>query len=353
MFIFIDVNVCDDLKMADTLFDAFPASSFEGWEQAAKEELHGANPVEKLSYPLGALRVSPIYFPASSPEENLRLQPALNSVRGPRTWYNCPRVTVDDPIRANAEALEHLQQGADGVFFDLGGVVDFRELLNRIEWSFCALSFAASTSEKEHVSGLLSYLDRQTSPVSGAWYGTSIPDASHVSFRFAGLTLPAGASPESTAALLATGLSNPARASDFALRTVVGTGFLAEVCRLRAIRLTWKRALRHLKRPDSTLLLHACSPPWHPENFQPHGNMLKATHAAMTAILGGCDILTIDPEDSSNEMMRRVARNVGNILREESHFNKVADPLAGSYLVDGLTRELADELWTLIQPALP
>jgi len=125
-----------------------------------------------------------------------------------------------------------------------------------------------------------------------------------------------------------------------------------EVCRLRSIRLAWKRALNHLNLPDTQLFIHACSPAWYPENFQPHGNMLKATNTAMAAILGGCDILTIDPEDAANDMMRRVARNIGNILREESHFNKVADPLAGAYLVDELTRQLTDELWKTIEPAL-
>lgn len=338
--------------MADNLFDAFPTSSFAGWEQAAKEELHGANPLEKLSFPLGALRVSPIYFPTSQQKENLRLQPAENSVRGPRTWYNCPRVTVSDPIQANAAALEHLQQGADGIFFELGDPVNFNRLLDRIEWSFCALSFAASTHEKEHINGLLGFLAQQKTLVPGAWFGTSIPEASHPSFRFAGLTLPANASPESTATLLATALNKPAQVPDIAIRTDVGTDFLAEVCRLRAIRLAWKHALRHLKLPDTPLFLHGCSPSWHPENFQPHGNMLKATNVAMAAILGGCDVLTIDPEDASNEMMRRVARNVGNILREESHFNKVADPLAGAYLVDELTNQLADQLWKSIQSAV-
>jgi len=340
--------------MADNLFDAFPATSSKAWEQAAKEELRGADPLEKLTHPLGALRMAPIYFPNRTAEENLLLEPAPDSTRGPRTWYNCPRVSVSDPIHANAEALEHLRQGADGILFELHAPVNFHDLLKQIEWPICALAFSGTGSEKDHVDGLLSFLQQQKAPVIGAWYGSLAPEASHSSFRFAGYSLAADATPETTASLLANALNNPgsARAADVAVRVDIGNEFLVEVCRLRSIRLAWKRALRHLKLPDSPLFIHACSPAWHPENFQPHGNMLKATNTAMAAILGGCDILTIDPEDATNDMMRRVARNIGNILREESHFNKVADPLAGAYLVDELTRELTDELWNIIEPAL-
>ena len=77
--------------------------------------------------------------------------------------------------------------------------------------------------------------------------------------------------------------------------------------------------------------------------------MLKATTASMAAILGGCDVLTVDAEDPDNATMSRAARNVSNVLREESHFSKVADPLAGSYFIDDLTRQLSENVWQLVQ----
>jgi methylmalonyl-CoA mutase len=47
--------------------------------------------------------------------------------------------------------------------------------------------------------------------------------------------------------------------------------------------------------------------------------------------------------------MARIARNVSNILREESHLNKVADPTAGSYAIDNMIDKLAIAAWTEFQ----
>ena len=68
----------------------------------------------------------------------------------------------------------------------------------------------------------------------------------------------------------------------------------------------------------------------------------------MSAILGGCDALTLEPEDDQARSIR-VARNVSNVLREESHFAKVADPLAGAYFVESLSLQLADTAWKSFQ----
>jgi methylmalonyl-CoA mutase len=49
------------------------------------------------------------------------------------------------------------------------------------------------------------------------------------------------------------------------------------------------------------------------------------------------------PDDFSE----RVARNQQLILREESYFDKVADPAAGSYYIENLTKLIADASWKL------
>ena len=72
---------------------------------------------------------------------------------------------------------------------------------------------------------------------------------------------------------------------------------------------------------------------------------MKETYAAMAAILGGCDALTIEAEEEGNTMMNRIARNTSSILDEESFLSKVADPLAGSYYIESLTKQLAEKAW--------
>jgi methylmalonyl-CoA mutase len=51
--------------------------------------------------------------------------------------------------------------------------------------------------------------------------------------------------------------------------------------------------------------------------------------------------------DSDREFAHRIARNVSVLLKEESYFNKVADPSAGSYYIENLTNQLAEAAWVL------
>src|SRR5450756_2231566 len=67
--------------------------------------------------------------------------------------------------------------------------------------------------------------------------------------------------------------------------------------------------------------------------YDPYVNMLRVTTEAVSAVLGGCDSLTITPCGFDAHL----AENVHHILREESHLDKVIDPGAGSYYVEALT----------------
>ena len=49
------------------------------------------------------------------------------------------------------------------------------------------------------------------------------------------------------------------------------------------------------------------------------------------------------------EFAARIARNTQLILQEETGVTNVVDPLAGSYYVEKLTADLADEAWKIIQ----
>ena len=77
--------------------------------------------------------------------------------------------------------------------------------------------------------------------------------------------------------------------------------------------------------------------------------MISGTMGALAAVVGGCDSLTVMPENENNATMARIARNVSNILREESHLSKVADPTAGAYAVENVVNKLAIAAWTDFQ----
>ena len=71
----------------------------------------------------------------------------------------------------------------------------------------------------------------------------------------------------------------------------------------------------------------------------------------MSAALAGVDSMTVTPFDKTydapNEFSERMARNQQLLLKEESHFDKVIDPAAGSYYIENLTVSIAKQAWDL------
>jgi methylmalonyl-CoA mutase len=71
----------------------------------------------------------------------------------------------------------------------------------------------------------------------------------------------------------------------------------------------------------------------------------------MSATIAGVDSLTVNGFDvtykESDDFSERIARNQQLLLKEESHFDKVTDPSAGSYYIENLTNSIAEQAWKL------
>jgi methylmalonyl-CoA mutase len=82
---------------------------------------------------------------------------------------------------------------------------------------------------------------------------------------------------------------------------------------------------------------------------EPDWNMLSNTMQAMTAVIGGCDIITVLPHNEGisevSNFSMRIARNVTNLLLEESYLGKSKDVAAGAYYIDMLTDKVAEGIW--------
>jgi methylmalonyl-CoA mutase len=73
----------------------------------------------------------------------------------------------------------------------------------------------------------------------------------------------------------------------------------------------------------------------------------------MSAILGGCNILSIDRiydnSDKSKDFSGRISKNISLILEEEGYLGKVFDPTAGSYYVETMTKKISEEALRLLR----
>lgn len=337
-----------------TDFTAFNAATLKAWEAAAREELNGENPWEKLDRRGEGWIIHPYYSVENAPNAAPLLEVSKNEYLGARTWFNCPRIRVTDTEKANDLALSFLQQGADGILFELQNSVNFNDLLAKIDPGYCSLNFLVRNNQFQVAAALRQFLAGRIATIPmlpGAFFGNEcITTSTESNFRFSGFSIPDHANPsESIAAGFRIFAEQIFDHNQLAVSVNLGTDFFIELCKLRAIRQVWKKLIEKRKLTHSQLLIHAVATPWVEKNFEPHGNMLKSTTAAMAAILGGCDLLTVDSENNDQMMTSRIARNVSNILREESFLSKVADPTAGSYFIEDLTQQIAEGAWKLIE----
>ncbi|CAN5481621.1 hypothetical protein BH09BAC3_BH09BAC3_35050 [soil metagenome] len=336
-------------------FNTFKTAPLDDWEVAAREELNGADPWERLTHKSGGLSILPYYD-----QKKLNPAPTLpvskNDFSGPRSWFNCPAIRVSDAKKANEKALQSLKDGADGILFELIDEVNFDILLFEIEWKYCSLNFFALKNQHALAEALDKYISSKkldTNKIHGAFFGnTAANGIINKDFFFNGFQFQPSASVKEEIANGFKEIIKSKAASHVAISITLDNDFFLSIAKVRSIHLLWKKYGDATNAPSAKVFIHALSPAWIDKDFQPHGNMLKGTYAAMAAILGGCDALTIQSEDADNSTMSRAARNISNILREESYFSKVADPLAGSYFIEDLSRQVTDAVWDSIKTEL-
>ncbi len=81
----------------------------------------------------------------------------------------------------------------------------------------------------------------------------------------------------------------------------------------------------------------------------PYNNVVRTAYEALAAVLGGTQSLHTNSFDEAialpTEFSARIARNTQLILQHETGVTNVVDPLGGSYYVEALTAQLAEEAW--------
>ena len=140
----------------------------------------------------------------------------------------------------------------------------------------------------------------------------------------------------------------------------IGISYFIEIAKLRAFKLLWANVLdahnfnasTHSGSKNLAPTIHAyISPETQLEDV--HTNKIRATTQAMSAVLGGVDMLTIAPSDAlnteSSDFNRRIARNVQHLLQMESYLDRVVDPAAGSFYIEKLTNQIAETVWEKFQ----
>jgi len=136
----------------------------------------------------------------------------------------------------------------------------------------------------------------------------------------------------------------------------IGMNFYLEIAKLRAARMLWHRIMQAYEpsNPKSLMLrTHCQTSGWSLTEQDPYNNVVRTTIEAMAAVFGGTQSLHTNALDEAialpTEFSARIARNTQLIIQEETHITNVIDPWAGSYAMETLTQEMADEAWKIIE----
>jgi methylmalonyl-CoA mutase len=357
------------------LNESFPKSGKDEWLRIASQELGGQNQIENLIWKIGELNFYPYYE-----EKDLQNAPYLKNYRIPHqqtnSWENLPKIKVAIEKDANRLAFTYLAGGANGVLFDVTGCIDFNinQLLDGITWPYCSVSFLAN-NETKIATKILAFADQNkydSSKLRGSIFWSKVPDNTEIqpqtlssltNYHLFGITISPASPVEEISKSLEQGvrlmdaLTNLGMEKEIVFRAIslsfsATENFLANIAKLKAVRMLWYQLSQAFEIPHYTpedLYIHVTSDELDSDNFQPRGNLIKNTTDALSAVLGGCDGLTLCAEEDDSEMTNRIAVNVSNILKEEAHLDKVTHAVAGAYAIETMVNELAQEAWKVFQ----
>lgn len=395
----------------DKLFNEFPPVSTEEWEKAIEKDLKGADYNKKLVWKTGeGFDVKP-YYRANDIEnlEYLKSNPDQEPfVRGYRKQDNNWDVRQDFesecPKEQNAEALQALNRGANSIGFNAIGIKsdkDMDALLKDIDVSIVKINFIKADNYLKVLELYVSYLKRNNicsckaegsinfdvfafALKHGNYYNgleadmdelakifayakQNLPqfkliNASGVALRNAGsnitqeLAYTLAMANDYVARLTDKGIEVEDIAKRMSLCFATGGVYFMEIAKIRAARLLWSNIIGQYKGSTTDcekIYIHCENTVYNKTVFDAHVNLLRTTTETMSSAVAGADSICVKPFDvalgEGDDFSRRIALNQQILLKEESYMNKVVDPAAGSYYIETLTNNIAEQSWNIFK----
>ena len=381
------------------LFEEFPPVTTEQWETVIEKDLKGADYNKKLVWKTAeGFPVRPYYRAEDLQHITwMGVMPGqFPFVRGNRSqennWLIRQDIIVKNVNEANKQALDAISRGCNSIGFKLEydkayDAIEISTLLNGIDQKQVEINLFNNKyhlpllemmSKVPEVKGSLNYDPLTRYLRRGTWYVSEATDMelayilvkadmpgfqtlcvnSHI-LTNAGATivqemacaLAIGA--EYLDQLTEKGLTVDEIAPKMRFNVAVGQNYFMELAKMRAYRYLWANIVKAYggKEENAKMHIHACNAAIGMSLYDAYVNMLRTTTGTMSAVLGGVDSFCVTPFDTPFEnptdFANRISRNQQLILKEEAHFDKVADPAAGSYYIENLTDSIAKAAWDM------
>ena len=134
----------------------------------------------------------------------------------------------------------------------------------------------------------------------------------------------------------------------------VGSNYFFEVAKLRAFRFLWKMILEQYNKESEAFIFTSTSDR-NKSKLDIYNNVIRTTLESSAAIFGSSDAVFVGSYDEVNnetDFGLELAAKQQLLLQKESYLNQFTDPAAGSFYIESLTNQLAEnalELFKTIQ----
>lgn len=392
----------------ERLFTEFVAPTTQEWLDKIQVDLKGADFNKRLVWRTNeGFNVQPFYrrenvLKLKTPDA---LPGEFPFVRGNKKndneWYVRQNIVVgDDPKEANAKALDVLNKGVDSLGFrfhpDCLSEEFVETLLDGIfcecvELNFCTCKrrslqlaklltayFEKKGYDKEKIVGSIDWDPMEKMVMTGKDVTPILETAPNLvealkdypNFRCITVNTVAlnnaGAyivqelgyalawGNEYLSQLVEAGVEPTLAARKIKFNMGISENYFMEIAKFRAARLLWAEIVKQYE-PKCDCACKMCvnaeTTSYNMTMFDSYVNLLRTQTETMSAALAGVHSIVVTPFDAVYEkptdFSERIARNQQLLLKEESHFDKVVDPSAGSYYIEQLTHSLADVAWKL------
>ena len=391
----------------EKLFTEFQAPTTQEWLDKIEVDLKGADFQKKLVWRTNeGFNVQPFY--RREDLAKLKTPDALPGefpfVRGNKKdsneWYVRQNIKVEDPVEANKKALDILNKGIDSIGFRFGGdmvspsfietlLKDIRLDIVEVSYRTCPRHavelaeilvkyFEKQGYDKEKIVGGVGFdpIDKMlqkgkdTTPMLAQLpklvetlkdypnlrcvmvHSDTLNNAGAYIVQELGYALAWGN--EYLQELVDAGVDVDTAAKSIKFYMGISENYFMEIAKFRAARLLWAQIVKQYEpKCDCAckMIINASTSTYNQTLFDSYVNLLRSQTEAMSAALGGVHSMVVTPFDApyekATDFSERIARNQQLLIKEESHFDRIVDPSAGSYYIEHLTDALAQEAWKI------
>ncbi len=369
----------DNNKM---LFEDFTPVSKQEWIDKANIDLKGADFNKKLVWKnLSKIDIQPFYN-CKDPQDFLN-----DTGENSQSLINFRLITVESVKTGNDLALKAIEEGINGLIFDIKETVSAQKLLKGIDLNEITVSFVLTNNELAFANDFFSLvLDQSIDPknLKGSFdlniinnyitsgkiefdrfdtLGELIKLAgNYPNFKAISLSgstyLDSGANQVQEVAytlnslvflieeLTKRGIDVQSIFNKLQFELAIGSEYFVEIGKFRAFNSLLHEVAKKYSIQDFSSVLIAKTSIWSKSVTDANTNMLRATTEAMSAILGNVDGVLIDAYDKefkdTSDFSSRIAGNIATILKEESYFGKVSNPVDGSYYIEEVSSKISE-----------